>query len=159
MNAPSQGNAGKLRADRADFRFFHPLRVRWAEVDGQQVVFNVNYYLYFDVTVTEYWRAVGFLEPLDMAGTHASELYVVKSAAEFHGSARYDEVMDIGCRAAALGRSSLRMAFGIWVGERPVASGEIVYVNVDARTRKGAPLQEAMTTRILAYEKTPPEMQ
>src|SRR4051812_30534764 len=134
----------KAGMDRNDFRFFHPLRVRWAEVDGQQVVFNVNYYLYFDVTVTEYWRAVGFTEPLDMAGSHASELYVVKSAADFHGSARYDEVLDIGCRAAMMGRSSLRMAFGIWAGERHITSGEIVYVNVDTSSRKAAPLQEAM---------------
>jgi acyl-CoA thioester hydrolase len=25
------------------FRFFHPLRVRWAEVDPQSIVFNGHY--------------------------------------------------------------------------------------------------------------------
>jgi acyl-CoA thioester hydrolase len=30
---------------RDDFTFFHTLRVRWAEVDRQDVVFNGNYFL------------------------------------------------------------------------------------------------------------------
>ena len=38
---------------RSQFSFFHRLRVRWAEVDLQRVVFNGNYLLYFDVAFTE----------------------------------------------------------------------------------------------------------
>ena len=45
---------------REDFTFVHSLRVRWAEVDRQHVVFNGHYFLYFDVAVAEYWRAIGF---------------------------------------------------------------------------------------------------
>ena len=41
---------------RADFRFSHSLRVRWAEVDKQDIVFNGHYLTYFDVGVTEYYR-------------------------------------------------------------------------------------------------------
>ena len=43
---------------RDDFTFFHALRVRWAEVDRQDVVFNGHYFLYFDVAIGEYWRAI-----------------------------------------------------------------------------------------------------
>ena len=43
--------------DRAEFTFFHTLRVRWAEVDRQDVVFNAHYFLYFDVTTAEALRA------------------------------------------------------------------------------------------------------
>jgi len=42
------------------------LRVRWAEVDRQDVVFNGHYFLYFDVAVAEYWRAIGFRYPDDI---------------------------------------------------------------------------------------------
>ena len=49
----------------ADFRHRMPLRVRWAEVDKQGVVFNAHYLLYCDVCVTEYWRAVGVHYPDD----------------------------------------------------------------------------------------------
>ena len=51
----------------ADFRHRMPLRVRWAEVDKQAVVFNAHYLLYCDVCVTEYWRAIGMHYPDDFA--------------------------------------------------------------------------------------------
>ena len=43
---------------REDFRFFFPFRVRYAEVDGQNVVFNAHYLTYFDTSITEYFRAM-----------------------------------------------------------------------------------------------------
>ncbi len=48
--------------ERAQFRVSHALRVRWAEVDRQNIVFNGHYLTYFDVAITEYWRAIGALE-------------------------------------------------------------------------------------------------
>ena len=38
-----------LAMPRDDFRLRHELRVRWAEVDPQGIVFNPNYLMYFDV--------------------------------------------------------------------------------------------------------------
>ena len=40
------------------FRFFERLRVRWAEIDAQQIVFNGHYLTYFDTAVGGYWRAL-----------------------------------------------------------------------------------------------------
>jgi acyl-CoA thioester hydrolase len=45
---------------RERFWFFYPLRVRYAEVDCHGVVFNANYLMYFDSTITEYFRALGY---------------------------------------------------------------------------------------------------
>ena len=43
---------------RADFRFADPLRVRWAEVDMQKVVFNGHYLMYVDTAMGNFWRAL-----------------------------------------------------------------------------------------------------
>ena len=43
---------------RNDFRFLEPLRVRWAEVDMQKIVFNGHYLMYIDTAVAGYWRAL-----------------------------------------------------------------------------------------------------
>jgi predicted GNAT family N-acyltransferase len=43
---------------RSDFRFFERLRVRWAEIDAQKIVFNGHYLMYFDTAVAGYWRAL-----------------------------------------------------------------------------------------------------
>ena len=39
---------------RTDFRCFHRLRVRWAEVDIQKIVFNAHYLTYADCAMTDY---------------------------------------------------------------------------------------------------------
>src|SRR5438309_7369162 len=85
---------------RDDFTFFHTLRVRWAEVDRQDVVFNAHYFLYFDVTTAEYWRAVGFDYPDGLVEKFGTDIFAVKATAEYHASATYDDVLEIGCRVA-----------------------------------------------------------
>ena len=37
--------------------YVHSLRVRYHECDPQSVVFNANYLAYFDINITELWRA------------------------------------------------------------------------------------------------------
>ena len=142
---------------RDDFTFFHNLRVRWAEVDRQDVVFNGNYFLYFDVAVAEYWRAIGFQYPQDIVDKFGTDIFAVKATAEFHASATYDDVLDIGCRVARIGRSSMQFQMGIFRRGEGITSGELVYVNADPSTRKSAPWPEQLTKAILAYEKLPPE--
>jgi len=143
--------------NREDFTFIHPLRVRWAEVDRQDVVFNGHYFLYFDVAIAEYWRAIGFNYPDDIVEKFGTDIYAVKASAEFHGSATYDELIEVGCRVGRIGRSSIRFLFGIWRGAERITSGELVYVNADPKTKKSAPWPEPLRRVILDYERTPPE--
>jgi len=142
---------------REDFTLVHPLRVRWAEVDMQHVVFNANYLMYFDVAIAEYWRAIGQGAGRDFHDEYM-KLYSVKAVVEYHGSARYDELIEVACRLARLGRSSLTFAFGIWRGAEHLISGEIVYVHVEPSSRKGTPIPEALRAAMLAYEGTAPEI-
>jgi acyl-CoA thioester hydrolase len=140
---------------RAEFTMGYPLRVRWAEIDRQGVVFNAHYFLYFDVAVAEYWRAIGFdypaaLEPL------GSDVFAVKASAKFHGSARYDEMLELVCRCGRIGRSSLQFILGVYRGEEHLTTGELLYVHVDLATRRSSAVPDALRQAILAYEKTPP---
>jgi acyl-CoA thioester hydrolase len=60
------------------FTFTMRKRVRWAEVDPQQVVFNPNYLTYADIGITEYLRTIGmpFPNPLAEEGT---DIFAVRS--------------------------------------------------------------------------------
>jgi len=142
---------------REDFKLIHPLRVRWAEVDMQHVVFNANYVMYFDVAIAEYWRALAEAVGRDFRDEYM-KLYSVKATIEYHGSARYDELIEIGCRLARLGRSSMTFAFGIWRNADHLISGELVYVHVEPQTRKGSPIPEILRNAMLGYEKLRPEL-
>jgi acyl-CoA thioester hydrolase len=142
---------------REHFTFVHRLRVRWAEVDRQDVVFNGNYFLYFDVAMAEYWRAIGFDYPREIVSL-GMDIYAIKATAEYHGSAGYDQLLDVGCRVARIGRTSMVLLFGIWRGEEHLTSGELIYVNADLKTKQSAPWPDFLRAKILAYERTPPEV-
>jgi acyl-CoA thioester hydrolase len=146
---------------RADFVCVSRLRVRWAEVDMQKIVFNGHYLTYIDSAITEYWRAIGLAYPQDYVERYASDIFLRKATVEYLGSARYDELLGVCCRVARLGRSSMTFAFEIYRdGPQPAAAplviAELVYVNAEAATTKASPLPEDLRTRVLQYERVAP---
>jgi acyl-CoA thioester hydrolase len=141
---------------RSDFKLSHSLRVRWAEVDPQNIVFNANYLMYFDVGVTEYWRAVDCVYPEGFTALGVDS-FAVKATLEYHASARYDDVIDLLVRVSKLGRTSIRMVVEIHRGPEHLITGELIYVLADPKTRAPVPIPEALRSKILGFEIKPPE--
>ena len=143
----------------ADFRHRMPLRVRWAEVDKQGVVFNAHYLLYCDVCVTEYWRAIGVQYPDDFV-TQGSDLFVRKSTVEYLSAAYYDDELEVCGRIARLGNSSLRFVVEIYRRrqyEAVLVTAELIYVYTDLASRTAQQIPSEMRARIRAFETTVPE--
>ena len=136
---------------RTDFRFFHRLRVRWAEVDMQKIVFNAHYLMYFDTAVTDYWRALAlpYQEAMHQLG---GDLYVKKATVEFHASARMDDLIDVGMKCARIGNSSLTFSGAIFRGETLLITCELVYVFADPATQTSRPVPQALRDMLLGYE-------
>ncbi|MGY6531940.1 acyl-CoA thioesterase [Glycocaulis sp.] len=111
---------------RADFTFFHPLRVRWAETDPQGIVFNGHYFLYFDVALTEFWRAAG-IDIINDLASGEGESFAVSAQADYYAPAVFDEMIDIGVRLERVGTSSLTFRFGIFRGEQILTGGRMIY--------------------------------
>ena len=136
----------------------HRLRVRWAEVDRQGIVFNGHYLTYFDVGVTEYYRALGYPYP-DGLAQHGTDLYVRKAEVEYLASARYDDELDICVRVERLGRSSFDFRVEVHRHDELLVSGRVVYVNADPVARKSAVLPDFLRKAIRAFEhKAPAEL-
>ncbi|MEO7031615.1 MAG: thioesterase family protein [Herbaspirillum sp.] len=140
---------------KADFVFFHPLRVRWAEVDMQAIVFNGHYLTYFDVAFTEYWRALGLTNVLQQA-EQGRELFARQATIDYLASAHFDDELEIGVRCAGVGRSSIRFALEIYRKDEHLISGQLLYVYADTTLRKGVSLPPEWMARINAYECTAP---
>ena len=136
---------------RSGFRFFHRLRVRWAEVDMQKIVFNAHYLMYFDTAITDYWRslAMPYAASMERLG---GDLYVVKATVEFHASAHADEQIDVALRCSRIGNSSLTFTGAIFRGDEHLISGEIVYVFADPATQTSKPVPQALRALLEAYE-------
>lgn len=137
--------------NRKDFRFLDRLRVRWAEIDAQQIVFNGHYLMYLDTAVGGYWRAMALPYADTMAGL-GGDLYVRKSTLEYLASARYDDVLDIGVRCARIGNSSLGFEGAVFRGEELLVHGELVYVFADPATQTSKAVPQRLREVLQGFE-------
>ncbi|MBS0531151.1 MAG: acyl-CoA thioesterase [Proteobacteria bacterium] len=133
---------------RDQFRFYHPFRVRYSEIDGQGVLFNAHYLTYYDTAITEFFRALGYDQYADARKT-GMDFHVVKAVVEYKAPIRFDWELEVGVRVARIGSSSVVFELAIFQRERDdlLATGEIVWVNTDQTTHRPAPIPA--TTREL----------
>jgi YbgC/YbaW family acyl-CoA thioester hydrolase len=147
---------------RADFACSHRLRVRWAEVDMQKIVFNGHYLTYIDTAISEYWREIGLPYPHGYVDRYGNDIFLRKATVEYLASARYDDQLAVLARVARLGRTSMTFAFEIHreapdPSEAPLITAELVYVNADPATMKAVPLPGDLRERVQKYEKLAPQ--
>ena len=136
---------------RQDFKFFHSLRVRWAEVDMQKIVFNAHYLMYFDTAIADYWRALAlpYSQAMELLG---GDLYVKKASVEYHGSARFDDRLDVALRLGHIGNSSMVFNGAIFRSDELLITGELVYVFADPATQKSKPVPDALRSVLTGFE-------
>ena len=124
----------------------------------QKIVFNGHYLTYIDTAIAEYWREIGLPYPHGYVDRYKNDVYLRKATVEYLGSARYDDQLDICCRVARLGRSSMTFLFEIYreAEAKPLVTAELVYVNADPASMKAAPLPDDVRSRVLRYERLAP---
>jgi acyl-CoA thioester hydrolase len=133
-------------------KFYHPLRVRYVEVDVQQHVYFGHYLTYFDVALLEYMRAIGYsYQDLLVEGV---DMFYVETGCQYRGRARFDDLLHVHARIGHIGNSSFTFEFAVYrqpAGER-VTTGRIVAVAVDARTEKPVRVPEGLREAVARYE-------
>ena len=137
---------------RQDFRFAHRLRVRWVEVDMQQIVFNGHYLMYFDTAVTDYWRALAMPYAATMHQL-GGDLYVKKASVEYHASAEMDDFLEVCMRCERVGNSSLTFVGAIFRGDALLISSELVYVYADPVAKKSQRVPTALRELLEGFER------
>jgi acyl-CoA thioester hydrolase len=138
---------------RADFKFTWPKRVRYAEVDAQAVVFNSRWLEYFDIGITEYFRAVGLYGQPQLQG--APELHVVKADVTYHAPALLDEQLHVCVACTRIGTTSLTFSFEVHGDAGPEdlrASGTEVQVHVNEPRGRPTPVPADVVAKFEAYE-------
>ena len=136
---------------RDEFRFFDRLRVRWAEVDMQKIVFNGHYLMYFDTAVAGYWRALAlpYHETMELL---QGDLYVRKATLEYEGSARYDDQLQVGIRCARIGNSSVVFQAAVFRDAERLVHGELVYVFADPASMSSRSVPQDLREVLLGFE-------
>jgi acyl-CoA thioester hydrolase len=129
--------------------FVHRLRVRYHECDPQGVVFNSHHFAYFDVVLTELWRAAfGSYGAMVASGT---DVQVVDASATFHSPARFDDELELAMTIARLGETSITSVFEERRGGELLVRGRLVHVCVDPHTHAKQPIPDDMRRRLAPW--------
>lgn len=117
----------------------------------QKIVFNAHYLMYFDTAVADYWRALAlpYEEAMHQLG---GDLYVKKATVEYHGSARYDDQIDIGLKCARIGNSSMVFTGAIFRGDALLITCELVYVFADPATQTSRSVPDDLRKILTGFE-------
>jgi acyl-CoA thioester hydrolase len=112
--------------------FTHSLRVRYGECDPQGVVFNANYFAYFDVALTELWReAAGSYTEMMASGV---DMVVAEARASYRAPARFDDELEVSVLVTRLGTTSMVTRMTVTRDTTVVVEGEMRHVFIDAAT-------------------------
>jgi acyl-CoA thioester hydrolase len=116
--------------------------VRYAEVDGQGVVFNAHYLLYCDETMTAWCRERDLPELPD-------RVQLVSSTLNWTSGARWGETIRVEATCAKIGRTSFLLAFDLTADDRPCCHVETTYVRIGADGRP-EPIPDEVRARLSA---------
>jgi YbgC/YbaW family acyl-CoA thioester hydrolase len=80
------------------------------------------------------------------------DLYVKKASVEYHGSARYDDQLDIGLKCSRIGNSSMVFTGAIFRGDALLITCELIYVFADTATQTSRPVPDDLRKILTGFE-------
>lgn len=131
---------------RPGFAFSTRFNVRYAEIDGQKVVFNSRYLEYADVAVSEFWRWTGIQAALGevWAGT---EFHVRHVAVDYRTPFVLGDTVEAFVRIERIGASSLTHVFELCNATSGTLHTVITMVVVNVHLPTGTPASIAPQIR------------
>jgi acyl-CoA thioester hydrolase len=118
----------------------YPLRVRYVECDAQGIVFNSHYLAYFDLSITELWRAAfGSYRSVLERGW---DVLVAEANVRYLSPARFEDELQMAVSVVRLGNTSMETVHHVRRGDQLLAEGKIwhVWVDVPAYTKIPIPV-------------------
>jgi YbgC/YbaW family acyl-CoA thioester hydrolase len=130
---------------RDGFAFSTLLKVRYAEIDGQKVVFNSRYLEYVDVAATEFWQWTGIAEALGPTWTD-TEFHVRRAELDYLKPLVWGDTVRIWVRVEKVGNSSLIKRYEMVNADTGALHCvcDQVTVNVHLPTGQPAPIDDAV---------------
>ena len=134
-----------------DFRFFHPIEVRYGDLDPQGHVNNACYLTYMEQARIAYIQTLG----LWPGGTFLDiGIILAEAQVVFNSPILYGQKLRVGVRVSRLGNKSLTMDYLLEDAEngKRLASGSSILVTFDYRDARSLPIPEDWRKAIESFE-------
>ena len=116
-----------------DYPFHHRIRVRFAETDAMGIVHHSRYLPYLEEARVEFLRHLG--HPYTEWREAGIDGAVLEAFVQYRTALRFDDVVEVHVRLAAVTRTIFQMAYLLTVGERVAASAVTVHGAVTSAGR------------------------
>ena len=134
-----------------DFRFSHPIEVRYGDLDPQGHVNNASYLTYLEQGRIAYIRQLGLWHSgsfLDIG------IILADAHLTFLSAIQFGQPVQVGVRVTRLGNKSLTMEYRLEDGRtgQELASGSTVLVTYDYHSGRTVPLPPEWRETISQFE-------
>lgn len=150
-------NPNYVSVGRERFCVQERVRIRFNEVDGQKIVFGSNYLIYADIGMTEYFRALGNIQPGPCFNQYGTDIREQHCEIHYHGHAKLDDEIIIAARIAQFGRSHFVLHCAIFRGAERLTDIIIRYEHRDQGTGKATVLPGSFIAEVRRFEQILPD--
>ncbi len=136
-----------------EFRFYHPIEVRYGDLDPQGHLNNAKYLTYFEQARVHYLLRLGMFEE----GQSFTNIGIILAEVKvtFLAPVQYGTDVRIGMRISRLGNKSMTAEYTLIdaATKEVLATGSAALVGYDYRTNETIPIPEEWRGKIAEFEK------
>lgn len=134
------------------YRFYHPIEVRYGDLDPQGHVNNAKHLTYFEQARVQYMIELGLFsrdQSFMEIGIILADVHITYLEPIYFG-----QRLNVGVHAAKFGTKSMTWEQNIVEADsgRELARGEVVMVTYDYRAGKTMPIPQEWKEKIIAFE-------
>lgn len=135
-----------------EYRFFHPVEVRYGDLDPQGHLNNAKYLTYFEQARVQYWVDLGLFrrdQSFMEIGVIIADIHITYQAPVLWGTP-----LKVGMRIAKLGNKSLTIEQNLQNAEtgQVYAGGTVIAVAFDYAAHKTMSVPESWREKITKFE-------
>ncbi len=135
----------------SDFRFYHPIEVRYGDLDPQGHVNNARYLTYMEQARVKYIRRLGLWD-----GKSFTSIGIILADAQvsFHQPILFGQEIRVGVRISHLGNKSMKMEYRLEDAQNGhmLAAGSTVLVTYDYQAGSAIPIPGQWRQAITSFE-------
>lgn len=136
----------------SEYRFYHPVEVRYGDLDPQGHLNNAKFLTYFEQARIQYWIQMGFFtkdQSFMEIGVIVADVHLTYLAPVYFG-----QDIKVGVRVAKLGNKSMTWEQNIVEADtgKELARGELIIVAYDYKDEKTIALPQLWREKIIEFE-------
>ena len=133
--------------------FSYNFRIRYSEVDAQKIVYNSHYLTFLDVSIFEFFNAIGFNQEKYIKATN-NEFHTVKAIVEYKAPATLGDTVEVFTRIKNIGNSSITFQQEVYLlkSNDLIATGEIIWVNTNQDEMKSTRVPDHLRDLLKEYQ-------